>query len=48
MEFLFRNWEIFDLNKDFLKKCIQKEEKSKVKINYLNLLDFDSGLKLIR
>ena len=48
MDFLFRNWEIFDLNKDILKKFMHKNKKPNKKNYYLNILDFDSGLKLFR
>ena len=46
MDFLYKNWEVFNLNKDVLKKLKQKYIKPNKKLYYLKILDFDSGLKL--
>tara|TARA_B110000977_G_scaffold199288_1_gene286226 strand:- start:1142 stop:1288 length:147 start_codon:yes stop_codon:yes gene_type:complete len=48
MDFLYKNWEVFDLNKEVLKMLKQKYVKPNKKLYYLNVLNFDSGLTLSR
>lgn len=47
MNFFYKNWEVFELNKNVI-KTLKFKKLSDKKINYLKLLDFDSGIKLFR